>query len=249
MNRLACFEQYPMTASSADFLASVYGGVSIDAFSKSLPEGAEIVDVGAGLSVFGHEVASRRPDIVWTNFDNNYKETHVSSPFLDGLAKRAPFNLRYIKGDVIVMPDNQNGRYDKVYSYNLIPHILRADLSFGIDALRNITRMLSPEGTAMVGPISDGSERRGVCTLDYGAGEQQIHEAAAAMRTSWLANIYHDAVFRSGVALYPARRFDPATNAKAVLSENGGLICHPLMSASGLRLAGRLAAGLLPIGA
>lgn len=250
MYKLANFERYPMTASSPDFLAAVFGGGTIEEFGISLPENAKVVDVGAGLSTFGATIASMRPDIRWTNLDINYDRAHVSNSACKTLVNQAPGNVRYVAGNIVGLPEILDEHYDRAFSYNLVPHMLRVDQLAGRLALHNIVRLVGPEGIAVVGPGSakttDISKRR-VYRLSAGTRTSEIDDVVRSLTSSKLANTYHKAVWASGVAAYPGDRFDVDETARVVLSDDGGQTQYKLLSRNGLALSSRLVAGAVSL--
>lgn len=248
MNRLERFEQSPLTASSGEFLAGVYGdGATIDAFADSLPENARVIDVGAGLSTFGAEVAARRDDVQWTNYDINYNRTgHVSYEAVRRAVEAAPQNLRFVTGNVLTIPDDMRHAYDRAYSYNLVTHLLRIRRSLGGQALENIVGLLDEHGESKIGPTNAKmatSERWGAATLPADASEAQITAVRQQLTSPHLANWYYRASLSSGVGVYPSGRFAPGESG-LVLSDDGGETHHKLLSKRGLALTGRLASGL-----
>lgn len=248
MNKLERFEQGPMTASSADFLAQTYGnGSTIDEFASSLPENARIIDVGAGLSGFGAAVATRRADIRWTNLDYNYKPGVAQSELLNEARWAAPNNLDFVRGDILDLSPEQSGRYDRAYSYNVLTHLMRIDRKLGRQALSGLVTLLNVEGELMVGPTNSKmatDERWKATTLPAGATTEEIESTQKLLTSPRITNIYYNASQASGVGIYPAKRFGPATRGKVVLSDDGGQSQYEVFSKRGLLLGSRLAAGL-----
>lgn len=68
------YEKAITTDRSAEMLACKHGSEGVAQLAETLPQGARILDVGAGASPFGKEVAILRPDISWTNFDYSYQD-------------------------------------------------------------------------------------------------------------------------------------------------------------------------------
>lgn len=247
MSRLDNFEQNPITASSAGYLAELYGqGRSIDEFAEALPDNARIADIGAGLSDFGHQVAALRPDVLWTNVDVNYDECRRHPQFeqIAEAQKEAPKNLKFVAASVLELPAELRGQ-DGVYSYNLVTHLQRIDRNLGRRALTGMVELLNDEGQLMVGPTNAKmatSERWNVTALPAGATPEEITRAQELLTTSRLASLYYNAADASGVSLFPARRF--GDQGGLIVSDDGGQTRHSLASAQGVTMAARLALGL-----
>ena len=58
-----------MTDRGSEFLARKHGFVDLAHLQDWLPLEAHVLDIGAGYSPFGADVAKERPDIQWTNVD------------------------------------------------------------------------------------------------------------------------------------------------------------------------------------
>ena len=189
MNRLENFEQSLSTASSADYLAELYGqGSGIDEFAMALPQNARIADVGAGLSDFGYQVAARRPDISWTNVDIHYEASraHPQHDLIERAKAIAPQNLSFVTASALELPDELYAQ-DKVYSYNLVTHLQRIDRNLGRQALTGMVDLLNDGGQLMVGPTNAkmaSSERWNVTTLPADASSEEITLAQELLTTS-----------------------------------------------------------------
>ncbi len=73
-NRNEMPKNVPTTGRTPEFLAKRYGFSSIDELIDDIPKNATVIDVGAGMSLLGHAVAARRPDVTWFNVDPYYKK-------------------------------------------------------------------------------------------------------------------------------------------------------------------------------
>src|SRR5688500_1438327 len=89
--------QIPTTGRKTAFQARQLGYESVVDFAASLPEGATIVDVGAGLSRLGHEVGNYRPDVHWINIDPCYRDEEIAAAAQEGL----PDNVRLLSEDIV----------------------------------------------------------------------------------------------------------------------------------------------------
>lgn len=167
--------EIPITARDADFLAMAYtgrtfGGLAVttvidywpslkeDRVSSlgrlvgTLPEGAKIIDVGAGRSNFGQVVASMRSDIQWDSFDTCYADKSILGKLQEQYDK-----VRYIPGDIRrPLPRDLVGAYDRVFSYWLLPHLSGIPGRGAEQAVSNMIRMLGSSGRMYFGPLFVG---------------------------------------------------------------------------------------------
>jgi hypothetical protein len=139
-------ELAPMTDRPAEVLAKYYGFTSISAMADNLPENAVVMDFGAGASNLGNEIAERRPDIHWINFDLNYDRKTMRQ-----IGKTAS-NVSYIRGDVLqasnlIRPNSA----DRVFSYGMVPHIELTDPALARQALVEMSQLLKDDGKLYVG--------------------------------------------------------------------------------------------------
>jgi hypothetical protein len=147
-----------MTDREGTFLAKAYGYVSLNALCAELHYGAAVLDMGSGLSDFGHEVTTRRPDIDWTNFDARYGDETIPADEQEAIARmqaKAPANLAYVGGNALDLPSQIRARhFDRVFSYYMFPYVIDY---FGIDAavetMENSLKLLRPNGSLSTGPI------------------------------------------------------------------------------------------------
>lgn len=146
------YQRAPMTASTAAFLARVYGAPSVDELARSLPAAARVLDVGAGYSELGQVVARLRPDIAWTNLDLNYPPGEVRAD-----------NLTHVQGDVLA--NTSRGPYDRIYAFWVLPHIGLEGTAMIEQALTNMLRWLTPDGRLVVGPLL--AHRTGSAATNY----------------------------------------------------------------------------------
>lgn len=138
----------PTTGRTPHFLAKRYGYKSLSDFINDIPRNATVIDAGAGLSLLGHAVAKRRPDVIWLNLDPFYKnERHQAA------ASDAPPNVRYMAED-ISKPSSKLAKLKvaRIYSYWMLPHLS----IYSDEPVRRVAGvmwdMLSPSGVIMVGP-------------------------------------------------------------------------------------------------
>jgi len=154
----------PITDREAELLAQYYGYQSIPAFCQSVPEGAEVIDVGAGLSDFGHRIASERPDIQWTNFDIRYKRGYIEPSHatdLEVLQDKAPSNVHYVGGNILELhPELKHQTFARVFSYYMLQHVARNGRGLAFDAVLNLIGLAAPQGTISIGPLGDRTHGR-----------------------------------------------------------------------------------------
>jgi hypothetical protein len=147
-----------MTDRSGAFLARAYGYLSLNQLCADLPHGAAVLDMGSGLSDFGHSVTTRRPDIDWTNFDARYGDKTIPAVEQEAIAlmqAEAPANLTYIGGNALRLPAEICARrFDRIFSYYMFPYILDY---FGKDpateTMENVLQLLDTGGSFSTGPI------------------------------------------------------------------------------------------------
>lgn len=144
--------QIPSTGRKPLFLVKQLGFNSVARFAESLPEGALVADIGAGLSTFGQEVASMRADIHWINVDPCYLDKKIAR----WLPENLPPNLELLTDNITLESDTLSGlnaKMDFVFSYWLIPHLSLEDDTAARTAIKNMTTLLKREGKMAVGPI------------------------------------------------------------------------------------------------
>ncbi len=140
------------THRSSAMLAKVYGHPSVEALAMSLPSAATCLDVGAGASPLGVDVATLRPDIEWHNVDYSY----LAEPsILAEVSEGAPPNVCYIPGD-ITDPDLLTTEYDTVFSYWLWSHLSAHSDTPAQVAAQNVYVAASPDATFQIGPNVQG---------------------------------------------------------------------------------------------
>lgn len=248
MNKLERLATAPMTASAAGFLAEVYGGpgTTIDDFAESLPADATVMDVGAGRSDLGLEVASRRPDVLWVNADIQYGFHDKVWPLIAVAEEACADKLQFTGRDVLTLPGDLAGRFDRVYSYNLTSHLLHIRRDLGRRAVDGMTGLLESDGALSIGPVHGrtraGNEGRRAVELQASASEAEREAALDALTMSRLQGLVLDATNASGVSILPADRFRPGAEGH-LLFDHRDETYHRLLTSEGLRLAARLAAG------
>lgn len=143
------YEKAVTTHRSGKVLARAHGFKDVAELSKSLPPSAKVLDVGAGASTLGREIAARRPDIVWTNLDYNYRNSSV----LDEVQQDAPENVKYIAGDATKLTGLfKPGTFDAVFSYWLFPHLSLDDELPARKAAEEIYKVTASGGYMSIGP-------------------------------------------------------------------------------------------------
>jgi 2-polyprenyl-3-methyl-5-hydroxy-6-metoxy-1,4-benzoquinol methylase len=161
-----------------------YGFKTVSDFAASLPNGALVLDVAAGVSLLGHAVASLRPDVRWVNIDLIYKEVGL----LARLAKDAPANVEFMVGDVVAFSPplkKLKGQADVVLSYWLIPHLSLKELAPAEAAAKTMWELLKPGGQAFVGPLRQHIFRYDRA-LRFTKNDDKLKNAQALARASQL---------------------------------------------------------------
>jgi len=143
------YEQAPTTDRPAELLAVKHGYENLAKLAESLPPHAKLLDVGAGASPFGKEVATLRPDISWTNFDYSYNDPKI----LRDIEADSPANVTYLAGDATRLDENfAPETFDATFSYWLLPHLSIDSVEPAAAAARSMYAVTKTGGTISVGP-------------------------------------------------------------------------------------------------
>lgn len=130
-------------------LAQRHGFEGVVQLAESLPTDAHVLDVGAGASPFGKEVAALRPDVTWVNFDYSYQDPAI----LDEVTKNAPDNVQHVAGDATKLSEQYEPKsFDAVFSYWLLPHLSIDDPEPAKQAARAIFDVTKTGGLMSIGP-------------------------------------------------------------------------------------------------
>lgn len=142
----------PTTGRKVKFQLKQLEFPSLETFAASLPKGAVVADVGAGLSRLGHEVGALRSDITWINIDPAYAFPSIHQ----AASKNLPSNVSLCAGDIVkgftLSEELRNGA-DLVYSYWLLPHLSLEDDSVASAACEHMLDLLKPTGKLAIGPV------------------------------------------------------------------------------------------------
>ncbi|MFO0970928.1 MAG: class I SAM-dependent methyltransferase [Candidatus Saccharimonadales bacterium] len=148
------YELIPTTPRSADLIAEMHGYNDAKDFAASLPEGANVLDVGSGDSTFGKTIAELRPDISWTNFDYSYEDKEALARISEG----APENIEYVAGDATKLSElYEPETFDAVFSYWMMPHLSIDDMKPALDAAKSIFEVVKKGGLISIGPVAGDS--------------------------------------------------------------------------------------------
>jgi ubiquinone/menaquinone biosynthesis C-methylase UbiE len=146
---LTVYEKAVTTDRPAEMLAHKHGFESVSQLAETLPEGAHVLDVGAGASPFGKEVAVLRSDITWVNFDYSYQDPKI----LEDVSRNTPANVQHIAGDATKLEEVYDPEtFDAVFSYWLLPHLSIDDFEPAKAVARAIFTVTKPDGLMSVGP-------------------------------------------------------------------------------------------------
>lgn len=143
------YEQAVTTSRSAETLAKKHGFENLEDLVAMLPEGARVIDVGAGTSNLGKEACRLRQDITWLNFDYSYSNPDIMTEVSAG----SPPNLQLIAGDAtklqeLYLPES----FDAVFSYWMMPHLSLASDKPAQDAAKGMLSLAKNGAYVSVGP-------------------------------------------------------------------------------------------------
>ncbi len=145
-----------MRGRRGDILAPKYGFDGVEDLAESLPPQARVLDVGAGLSTLGENISKLRPDIDWTNADNQYGDPgkRYAARFEDAV-EMAPKNLQFVEANAVDLAAIfGTEQFDRVFSYWMLPHIMRNDHNAGVRAAENMLMVAKKSGSVAIGPVS-----------------------------------------------------------------------------------------------
>lgn len=143
------YEKAVTTDRPAEMLAHKHGFESVAQLAEMLPQDAQVLDIGAGASPFGREVAALRPDVRWVNFDYSYQDPAI----LEEVSKNAPANIEHVAGDATKLGETYDPEtFDAVFSYWLLPHLSLDDTAPAKEAARAIFTATKTGGLMSVGP-------------------------------------------------------------------------------------------------
>lgn len=147
-------EKAPTTDRSATELAIRYGYLGITDLCNSLPKNARILDVGAGASSLGRQIAIKRKDVEVVCFDFSYHDERI----LSDLERNKPENLHYIPGDIANLVEKYGrNSFDTVFSYWLLPHLALEDRNIAKVGISNLYSVTKYNGELHVGPTRRGT--------------------------------------------------------------------------------------------
>lgn len=139
------YELAPVNGRDASIQAHYYGYASVDHLAADLPAGARVIDVGAGITNLGKEVAVRRPDISWVYFDRCYSSQEL---LRQAQGNDTPPNVSFTNGDITRIEESglAAGSFDRVFSSRLVPHIDMESPELARLALSNMASLLRADG-------------------------------------------------------------------------------------------------------
>lgn len=147
--KLTVYEKAVTTDRPAEMLANKHGFESVAQLAESLPQNARVLDVGAGASPFGKEIALLRPDVNWTNLDYSYQDPAI----LREVSQGTPANIQHVFGDATKLDSIfEPETFDAVFSYWLLPHLSLDDTEPARDTMNAIFAVTKQGGLVSVGP-------------------------------------------------------------------------------------------------
>lgn len=147
--QLTVYEKAVTTDRPAEMLAQRHGFESVAQLAETLPQDARVLDVGAGASPFGKEVAMLRPDVTWINFDYSYQDPAI----LNEVTQNSPDNVQHVAGDATKLGEQyEHESFDAVFSYWLLPHLSIDDPEPAKQAAKAIFDVTKTGGLMSVGP-------------------------------------------------------------------------------------------------
>lgn len=157
------FRGTKMTQRGPETLSRHFGFGSPQALADSLPEGAEVLDAGAGASTLGHAIGRLRPDISWTNLDPGYAD----QASLAALKATAPDNVSFVTGSMLEVAEILAGRdFQRVFSFFAINYLRESR-----EAVRQLMRVAEPAGEMALGKFWVLEDRvASPCTITFSPG-------------------------------------------------------------------------------
>jgi hypothetical protein len=149
-----------------DVLATAYGFETIFDFMNDIPRGGEVIDLGAGLSRLGHEVATNRPDVKWIDLDARYQEPNT----LNRVMHDAPDNLVFAGHNIFDIEELHGiASFDRVYSYFLFPYLRRQGAEQYRKTCEDVLKLVREGGKLAIGPLKRGG-------INLAPGQTTEHE-------------------------------------------------------------------------
>jgi ubiquinone/menaquinone biosynthesis C-methylase UbiE len=239
------YELAPTTPRSAERLARAHGFESVAELARQLPKDAKVIDVGAGASPFGVEVAKLRPDITWVNLDYSYSDPDI----LEDVSKDAPPNVEFIEGDATKLADMYEPQtFDAVFSYWLLPHMSLDEpgpAKAAAEAMYTITKI---GGMISVGPRNDATRRlfSGVDTLNYESrsSEEFAQKIVGGTKLAKTASYLQRLMNETATPFFGTSRYTKREGEQKQIYNPKTHEYVPLYSREGVKIRGRLAVQL-----
>lgn len=148
--KLEIYHKAPTTATLPNEIAAAFGYFHIFELLSDLPKNAQVLDVGAGVSMFGFVATTSRPDITWHHLDYAYRSPELVAllPAITGRRK-----LSYEPGDATELDQYFSANsMDAVFSYDLFPHLSLDSPEPALRAVRQMHKVAKKGGQIMIGP-------------------------------------------------------------------------------------------------
>lgn len=236
------YEKAVTTHRGAERLAKIHGFESVADLAEKLPEDARVIDVGAGASPFGVEVAKLRPDITWVNFDYSYGDPDI----LDDVSKGAPSNVEYVAGDATKLTEMYEPEtFDAVFSYWLLPHMSIDEpgpAKAAAEAMYTVTKI---GGRLSIGSRNDGLRRlfggKDRYATESSSSEEFADKVVAGTKLSKSASYLQRLINETATPFFGTSRYAKREGKQKQIYNSETKKYVPLSSSEGVKIRGRLA--------
>ncbi|MCB9823046.1 class I SAM-dependent methyltransferase [Candidatus Nomurabacteria bacterium] len=237
------YENAVTTHRSAESLARAHGFESVAELAEQLPEYAKVIDVGAGASPFGVEVAKLRPDITWVNFDYSYG---ADPEILKEVSIGAPSNVEYVAGDATKLTDvYEPETFDAVFSYWLLPHMSLDEPGPARAAAEAMYKVTKIGGRISIGSRNDRLRRlfggKDQYNTESGSSEEFADKIVAGTKLSKSASYLQKLINETATPFFGTSRYAKREGKQKQIYDPKAGEYIPLSSKEGVKIRGRLA--------